>query len=175
MDCREFANLIDRIIDNKITAQEEVIFKEHISNCPTCCEEYADILKINQALEEMGKQELPSNFTAQVVNRAKREGLILTKPQKITVFSKIAMAVASFLFLFLLLDYTVLPHYTDEGNVRIKDFQIQQETEGNMERVRLGMGRTDDRRGLRNAIVLASAILLSSPFVIETYKRKATY
>ena len=187
MDCKEFNHMVDKIIDNNINDKEEILYKEHIAECSQCRQDLEEILKVNEGLEGLSMQEPPINFTSQVVNRAKNEGLLSIKPKKITVLSKFAMAVASFLFLFLLLDYTILPYHTKQENLgREQDIGIQhyqedmqlesKEMDINLSGMEIySVEEQRSERGLRNIIVFVSAIVLASPFIIEVYKRKTTY
>lgn len=187
MNCNELNQIIDRIIDQDLTEKEEHLYKEHVANCANCKAELTEILEINRQLEELEKIDPPSNFTSQVVNRAYKEGLFTKKHKYVSMLSKLSMAVASFLLLFLLLDYTVLPFYTQQNQKdnRWIDTQHYQAQEVNPEEIKIereemtfriaSTDQPDGERNLRNTVVLVTAVFLSAPFIIEFYKRKKTY
>lgn len=192
MNCKEFNHIIDKIIEQDLTEKEEHLYKEHVARCLNCKKELAELLEINSRLQELDKLDPPSNFTSQVVNRAHKEGLFTKKPKAVSMLSKLSMAVASFLLLFLLLDYTVLPFYSQRNLDDTPDFGIQNyqtqdeildneskemkmESEESLYRIASTLDEPTQERNLRNTIVLVIAGLLSAPFAIEFYKRKKKY
>jgi hypothetical protein len=70
MSCQYVKQRCDEYIDNSLSEVENMIFKEHLDNCPTCHEQIQQAQQIREALHNMDIPPMRSGFAQQVINNA---------------------------------------------------------------------------------------------------------
>lgn len=80
MDCSRVKELMSMYIDGELNMEQGAEFEAHMTECPSCREEYEDMVKLVEVLRSMQEEDLPVNFREELHGK-----LLEAKEDKFTV------------------------------------------------------------------------------------------
>jgi hypothetical protein len=101
MNCKHVHKLMSRTVDGLTSQRERTLLDQHLSECPRCLEEFADIVSLDRALSEaLPLQEtLGDGFATQVAAKLPVRGSRLPMLREAFVMSRVRYAVLALVVL----------------------------------------------------------------------------
>ena len=73
LSCEEARVQMSQALDGLLSAQEQVELEEHLARCPACASDYRGLVRMEEALGDLGETPAPPELSAQVMARIRAE------------------------------------------------------------------------------------------------------
>ena len=97
MECSIILDLLSPYIDNEVTEEERELVEKHLSECPSCAEEYHILKSVLNELSLIEDRDLPAGFHEDLMNK-----IGVKKKRNILRFTRQAFPVAAAAFMLVL-------------------------------------------------------------------------
>ncbi len=129
MDCIRSQELMSLALDNELDQNEQVLFDQHLNQCPDCREEFALYQSMIQDLKQTPEAELPDGFHDNLMQRINEDKVVPFRKR----FNYKQLNIAAMLVMVVVFALVGVNNLSDMNQGKMEETMVMEETTESMD------------------------------------------